>query len=408
MAIIKPSKLKIVEKSHWFNLHPEADYAKHARLIADDIVHTWIEADKDVVMDFMDVDLLKLVLGESGLMDKAFNIIFDLNHVTDISYRYKKGITDLLFNWEPYLGCICFFHVSSPMKLILSSFSSVAPEKFCIVQAETFKEALQKIQTYKTTGLCRDNPENPDVLDNSDTRQQFISAIAKISWLNMMDVPVPVPRPDSIYYQFFLSLESLRKDLWAKEIERENELSRLRQECENRTTQMTIKMNAQVEVNKKVSQMLTQEIEELRTRVATQDMELTRVSTAIAEKTAKLRRLLDQITALDIDPALKNSMTSSCLSLIETETIGKRLDVEMTESDSVFLSKLQKKHPNLNQREMRIALLVKLNYDTKDIADSLSISTRGMESIRYRMHKKLGLGKHQSIKTYLSDVAVGM
>lgn len=154
--------------------------------------------------------------------------------------------------------------------------------------------------------------------------------------------------------------------------------------------------------------MLTQEIEELRTRVATQDMELTRVSTAIAEKTAKLRRLLDQITALDIDPALKNSMTSSCLSLIETETIGKRLDIEMTESDSVFLSKLQKKHPNLNQREMRIALLVKLNYDTKDIADSLSISTRGMESIRYRMHKKLGLGKHQSIKTYLSDVAVGM
>jgi len=31
-----------------------------------------------------------------------------------------------------------------------------------------------------------------------------------------------------------------------------------------------------------------------------------------------------------------------------------------------------------------------------------------MESIRYRMHKKLSLGKHQSIKTYLSDLAVTM
>jgi len=47
-----------------------------------------------------------------------------------------------------------------------------------------------------------------------------------------------------------------------------------------------------------------------------------------------------------------------------------------------------------------------MNYDTCDIARSVGISTRGMESIRYRMHKKLGLGKHQSIKTYLSELAV--
>jgi len=71
-----------------------------------------------------------------------------------------------------------------------------------------------------------------------------------------------------------------------------------------------------------------------------------------------------------------------------------------------LLSRLQKKHPNLNQRELRISLLVKLNYDTREIGRSVGISTRGMESIRYRMHKKLGLGKHQSIKTYLSDLAV--
>ncbi|NTW84334.1 MAG: hypothetical protein HGB36_13410 [Chlorobiaceae bacterium] len=151
---------------------------------------------------------------------------------------------------------------------------------------------------------------------------------------------------------------------------------------------------------------LKKELSELQEKVAYRDMELTRVSTAIAEKTGKLRKLFDQITALDIDPVLKNKMTDSCLSLIETETIEKRLDVEMTEMDSVFLSKLQKKHPALNQREMQIALLVKLNYDTKDIALSLGITKRGMESVRYKLHKKLGLEKHQSIKTYLSDFAI--
>ena len=168
---------------------------------------------------------------------------------------------------------------------------------------------------------------------------------------------------------------------------------------------MITTMHTQTEQNK-TSFEYEKEIGDLRTRVANQYLELTRVSTAIAEKTTSLRNLLDQIHALEIDSSIKRMMTDSCLSLIETETIEKRLNIELTESDSFFLSKLQKKHANLNQRELRISLLVKLNYDTKEIGRSVGISTRGMESIRYRMHKKLGLGKHQSIKTYLSDLAV--
>jgi DNA-binding CsgD family transcriptional regulator len=165
-------------------------------------------------------------------------------------------------------------------------------------------------------------------------------------------------------------------------------------------------MNTEVIQNKRSTVDFEKEIAALTTRIATQDMELTRVSTAIAEKTTALRNLLNQIQELEIDPGVKGVMTDSCLNLIETETIEKRLNIELTETDSYFLSKLQKKHPNLNQRELRISLLVKLNYDTIEIARSVGISTRGMESIRYRMHKKLGLGKHQSIKTYLSDLSV--
>jgi DNA-binding CsgD family transcriptional regulator len=165
-------------------------------------------------------------------------------------------------------------------------------------------------------------------------------------------------------------------------------------------------MNPLKEAGEKSTAELEKEVALLKARVASQDMELTRVSTAIAEKTSTLRNLLDQIYALEIELGVKRQMTDSCLSLIETETVEKRLNMELTESDSAFLSKLQKKHANLNQRELRISLLVKLNYDTREIGRSIGISTRGMESIRYRMHKKLGLGKHQSIKTYLSDLAV--
>jgi DNA-binding CsgD family transcriptional regulator/uncharacterized coiled-coil protein SlyX len=164
-------------------------------------------------------------------------------------------------------------------------------------------------------------------------------------------------------------------------------------------------MNTKLEAGKESIHELEEQIADLKSRVAAQDMELTRVSTAISEKTNTLSNLLDQIHALDIDIHVKREMTKECLKLLETEKIEKRLNIELTESDSFFLSKLQKKHPNLNQRELRISLLVKLNYDTIEIARSSGISTRGMESIRYRMHKKLGLGKHESIKTYLSDLS---
>jgi len=166
------------------------------------------------------------------------------------------------------------------------------------------------------------------------------------------------------------------------------------------------KMIKKAPVKNNVTHDFEKEIADLKMRIATQDMELTRISTAIAEKTKSLRLLLDQIRTLDIDAGVKLLMTESCLSLIEKETIGKRLNINQTESDSEFLSKLHKIHPNLNQRELRICLLIKLNADTPEIASSVGTSTRGMESIRYRIHKKLGLGKHQSIKTFLSDLSV--
>jgi DNA-binding CsgD family transcriptional regulator len=165
-------------------------------------------------------------------------------------------------------------------------------------------------------------------------------------------------------------------------------------------------MKAQPESNKKSMHDLEREVVDLKARITFKDMELTRISTAVAEKTGKLKKLLEQIESLDLDQATKKSMKEYCLTLIDSHTIGKMINSELTEADSVFLSKLQKKHPKLNQREMRVLHLVKLNHDTRDIAQTIGISTRGLESIRYRLHKKLNLGKHQSIKTYLCEFAI--
>ena len=403
MAIQKLQDLSVTEKSSWKSHHPEAGYTKEARILDGDIVHTWAQADHDIELDFMDADLLKLVLSETGLVNKKFHVIFDLNHVTEISYSYKKAITELLFHWQPFLGLVCFFNVCPSMSVIVDSFAAVAPDNFCVLQTETYQDAVKKALAFKANDALSENGENEAASEHSEFKRRFLGAVARMSWLNILDYPIPVPAPDSQYYHFFQAIDALRSDFKAKETEKENEIKQIHQDYETRITQTIIKMNAQAEVGKKSIHEFEAQLATLRARVAAQDMELTRVATAISEKTNALRNLLDQIHSLDIDTDVKRKMTDECLKLLETETIEKRLNIELTETDSIFLSKLQKKHTNLNQRELRISLLVKLNYDTVEIARSVGISTRGMESIRYRMHKKLGLGKHESIKTYLSD-----
>jgi DNA-binding CsgD family transcriptional regulator len=403
MAISQLHNVTVIEKSHWKSYHHDAGYTKRVRLLDGEIVHTWAEADRDVVLDFMDVDLLKLVLNESGLVSKQFHVIFDLNHVTDISYTYKKAITELLFHWQPFLGVVCFFNVCPSMSIIVQSFSAVAPENFCVLQTETYQNALKNVMAFKAKELFSVDSEINGLIQISETKRNFLGALARMSWLNMLDDPISIASSESQHYPFFQAIEAFRSDLKAKSLEKEIEIKQLKQDYEARITLTIIKMNAQTEVGRKSIHELEAQVATLKSRVAAQDMELTRVATAISEKTNALRNLLDQIHSLEIDTNVKRKMTDECLKLLETETIEKRLNIELTETDSHFLSKLQKKHPNLNQRELRISLLVKLNYDTVEIAHSVGISTRGMESIRYRMHKKLGLGKHESIKTYLSD-----
>ncbi len=152
---------------------------------------------------------------------------------------------------------------------------------------------------------------------------------------------------------------------------------------------------------------LEKKIVDLKETIENNENDLARVAAVNQSNNGtSLRNLLDQIHALDIDPMVKRQMTDACLRLIAIETASKRIGIELTENDAAFLLKLEKKHHGLNSRELRVCIFIKLNYDTVEIARFSNITPRGMESIRYRMHKKLGIGLQDSIKTYLNKLAV--
>ena len=400
--------LDTLSKSHWKTQHPAAGYTKWMSVIDENIVHTWVEVDagQSVVLDVMDSELLQLVLTESALLNQQFHILFDLAHISSISFDYKQAIADLFYNWSPILGVVGFYNIADSMRIIVETFAAIAPETICVLLTETYEEAIENTIAFKAGKLsqmesCYVNHDTDHAL-----KKRFLEVVARISWLDMLDEQITTPPPGHHYYLFFKAIDFLRTDLIAREAKKESELQQLKQDFEYRITQMVIKINAQTEANKKYSRDMGNEIAALTRKIESQDIELTKLTTVINNNKKRLRDLLDKIGALEIDPVVKNDITNSCLNLIDKGSIEKQLDIELTKSDSLFLSTLEKKCPFLSPRELKISLLVKLNYDTSEIAHSIGLSTRGMESIRYRMHKKLGLGKHQSIKTYLSDLAV--
>jgi hypothetical protein len=145
-------------------------------------------------------------------------------------------------------------------------------------------------------------------------------------------------------------------------------------------------------------------IGDLKERFAENERALTRASTVKTDSVLILCNLLDHLQSLEIDSGQKKALTDVCLRLIESEETAERLDIELSENDALFLFRLEKKHPNLNNRELKVCLFIKLDYDNEEIARTSGVKNRGMESIRYKLHKKLGLGKNVSIKNYLTDL----
>ncbi|MFT7434917.1 MAG: DNA-binding CsgD family transcriptional regulator, partial [Psychromonas sp.] len=66
-----------------------------------------------------------------------------------------------------------------------------------------------------------------------------------------------------------------------------------------------------------------------------------------------------------------------------------------------FLDALIGKHGSFIKSEIRLISLMKMNLSSKDIADTLNISSDGIKKARYRLRKKLNLSSEEDIQGFL-------
>lgn len=91
--------------------------------------------------------------------------------------------------------------------------------------------------------------------------------------------------------------------------------------------------------------------------------------------------------------------------LQQYETSSKGIQIQLDTQQLVekddFLVKIKENYPGLSARELRLCSYLKLNVSSKEIAEYMGISIRGVESLRYRVRKKLGLTTSQDLTEFI-------
>lgn len=89
---------------------------------------------------------------------------------------------------------------------------------------------------------------------------------------------------------------------------------------------------------------------------------------------------------------------------MDGDDVLKRFEQEFDLVNDNFMRRLRERHPGLNNNELLMCAYLRMNLRSKEIAPLLNISVRGVETIRYRLRKKLDLERDASLTDYLKNL----
>jgi ligand-binding sensor domain-containing protein/DNA-binding CsgD family transcriptional regulator len=122
--------------------------------------------------------------------------------------------------------------------------------------------------------------------------------------------------------------------------------------------------------------------------------------TKIKEELSHVLKYLDNKTAIQELKKVIKSVSDEDKIDQEWETFAKHFDT--VHSD--FVVTLNKIYPNLTANEVKLCIYLRMNLSSKEIAQLMSISVRGVEISRYRLRKKIGISSETNLYNHLMSL----
>ncbi len=125
------------------------------------------------------------------------------------------------------------------------------------------------------------------------------------------------------------------------------------------------------------------------------------------EMITKIKGDLSQVIKTAENPQSASDLKKMIKTLSEDDNMDKEWEQFAKHFDKVhsdFLAELKIKHPTITPNELKLSAYLRMNLSTKEIAQLMNISVRGVEISRYRLRKKLQIPTEQSLFDYLIGI----
>ncbi|MBL0133131.1 MAG: transcriptional regulator [Chitinophagaceae bacterium] len=166
----------------------------------------------------------------------------------------------------------------------------------------------------------------------------------------------------------------------------------------------------ELELNKTASELVALRNEKLESDLGFKNSELASSGMHLVKKgelLAKIKNELAQvIKRIDNEYAI-SELRKIIKTLSEDEHLDEEWENFAKHFDTVhsdFVVRLKEKHPNITANELKLCAYLRMNLSTKEIAQLMNISVRGVEISRYRLRKKLGIASEVNLFDYLITV----
>lgn len=174
--------------------------------------------------------------------------------------------------------------------------------------------------------------------------------------------------------------------------------------------QRKIRYIHELELSKSSTELITMQNDKLETEINYKNSELASTAMHLVKKgelVSKIKSELTQIVKGADSNKVEMELKKMIKSISEDDTIDTEWEKFAKHFDKVhsdFIKVLKDKHPAISNNEVKICAYLRMNLSTKEIAQLLNISARGVEISRYRLRKKLGLKTETNLFDYLINI----
>jgi ligand-binding sensor domain-containing protein/ribosomal protein L23 len=171
--------------------------------------------------------------------------------------------------------------------------------------------------------------------------------------------------------------------------------------------QKQLKYIHQLELQKSEKEIIELQNEKLINEVIYKNKELADASMHLVERGDALVKVKDELQQLYKKTGGNHDVKKAIQLVSDIEknnTNWEQFSSHFDEVNNGFLNKLKIKFPSLTNTDLKVCAYLQLKLSTKEIAQLMNISVRGVEISRYRLRKKLQLATEQSINDFLNEI----